>query len=94
MSGENGCMTIQQFSTNKRVLFFDQIKALMIALVISVHVLLAFGDLGWIGVHVPGGGPADPFFFSCIRLVYLCLPNLLHVYVVSGLGLLRPPFGT
>jgi len=31
-------MTYQQISTNKRVLFFDQIRALMIALVIAVHV--------------------------------------------------------
>ena len=31
MSGENGCMTTPQLRTNKRVFFFDQIKAIMIA---------------------------------------------------------------
>ncbi len=86
MSGENGCMTIQQFSTNKRVLFFDQIKALMIALVISVHVLLAFGDLGWIGVHVPGGGPADPFFSVASGwFIYVCQTFFMYMlFLVSG----------
>ena len=43
-----------------RVLFFDQIKALMIALVISVHVFLALlGD--WFGVHIAKSGSPHPF---------------------------------
>ena len=90
MSGENGCMTTPQFSTNKRVLFFDQIKALMIALVISVHVLLAFGDLGWIGVHIPWGA-TDPFF-SCIRW-FIMSADLLHVCCFWS-RVTSSPFGT
>ena len=55
-------MTFQQISTNKRVLFFDQIRALMIALVIAIHVVpLAFTS-GWIGVRIPTTGSPDAFF--------------------------------
>ena len=62
ISGDTNPMTYQQFSTNKRVLFFDQIRALMIALVIAIHVVpLAFTS-GWIGVRVPTTGPPDAFF--------------------------------
>ena len=54
-------MTNQQIRTNQRVLFFDQIRALMIALVIAVHVPMAFG-ISWMGVRIPIEGAAVPFF--------------------------------
>ena len=49
----------------KRSLYLDQIKALIVALVIALHVPLAFGDMGWIGAHisVKGTGPAFGGFF-------------------------------
>ena len=47
-------VTHLQTSTKQRVLFIDQIKALMIALVIAGHVLNAFVfDWGFYGVHIP-----------------------------------------
>ena len=61
ISGEAEPMTYRQHSNNKRVLFFDQIKALMVALVIVVHVLFAL-LFGWYRVHIPREGSSDPLF--------------------------------
>ena len=84
-------MTDQHPSTAKRVLFFDQIKALMIALVIAVHVFLAFlGD--WIGVHIAMSGSPHPLFRGGSCLGHLFQQHLFHVHAVSSLGLLRPAF--
>ena len=82
-------MTYQQISTNKRVLYFDQIRALMIALVIAVHVFpLAFTS-GWIGVRIPTVGSTDAFFgvaggfflYSC-NSFFMCMLFLLSGYFV------------
>jgi hypothetical protein len=82
-------MTYQQISTTKRVLFFDQIRALMIALVIAVHVFpLAFTS-GWFGVRIPTAGSADVFFgvaggfflYFC-NSFFMCMLFLLSGYFV------------
>ena len=66
-------MTDQHPSTAKRVLFFDQIKALMIALVIALHVFLAFfGD--WIGVHIAMSGSPHPFCVG-VAVWVMSFPN-------------------
>jgi peptidoglycan/LPS O-acetylase OafA/YrhL len=82
-------MTYQQISTNKRVLYFDQIRALMIALVIAVHVFpLAFTS-GWIGVRIPTAGSADGlfgvaggFFLYYCNSFFMCMLFLLSGYFV------------
>ena len=58
-------MTHQQASTKKRVLFIDQIKAVMIALVIAVHVTMVF-SFGWYGVYIPIDEALHPFFASVV----------------------------
>ena len=82
-------MTFQHISTNKRVLFFDQIRALMIALVIAIHVVpLAFTS-GWIGVRVPTTGSSDAFFgvagsffaYFC-NTFFMCMLFLISGYFV------------
>ena len=82
-------MTFQHISTNKRVLFFDQIRALMIALVIAIHVVpLAFTS-GWIGVRVPTTGSPDAFFvvagsffaYFC-NTFFMCMLFLISGYFV------------
>ena len=60
-SGDARPMDEPQTSAKKRVLFFDQIKALMIALVIATHVPFAFWG-GWMGVRIPMEGISDPLF--------------------------------
>ena len=73
-------MTNQQISTKQRVLFFDQIRALMIALVIAVHVPMAFG-ISWMGVRIPIEGAAVPFFGGIsIWFGYFC--NTFFIYML------------
>ena len=73
-------MTNQQISTNQRVLFFDQIRALMIALVIAVHVPMAFG-ISWMGVRIPIEGAEVPFFGGIsIWFGYFC--NTFFIYML------------
>ena len=81
-------MTDQHPGTAKRVLFFDQIKALMIALVIAVHVFLAFlGD--WLGVHIAMSSSPHPLFvgvavwvMSFSNTFFMCMLFLLSGYFV------------
>ncbi len=46
----------------KRSLYLDQIKAVIVALVIALHVPMAFGDISWIGVCIPVEESVGPFF--------------------------------
>ena len=81
-------MTDQHPGTAKRVLFFDQIKALMIALVIAVHVFLAFlGD--WLGVHIAMSSSPHSLFvgvavwvMSFSNTFFMCMLFLLSGYFV------------
>ena len=85
ISGDTNPMTYQQFSTNKRFLFFDQIRALMIALVIVVHVSMAFGT-SWMGVRIPIEGTAVPLFGGIsIWFGYLCNTFFMYMlFLLSG----------
>jgi len=79
-------MDYQQKGTPKRVLYFDQIRALMIALVIAVHVPMAFSDGGWLGVKIPIVGSDDPFFGVVSRLFgYFCNTFFMYMlFLLSG----------
>ena len=46
----------------KRSLYLDQIKALVVALVIAIHVPMAFGDSSWSGVRIPVEDSVGPLF--------------------------------
>ena len=46
----------------ERSLYLDQIKAVIVALVIALHVPMAFGDISWIGVRIPVEESVGPFF--------------------------------
>ena len=85
ISGDTDPMTFHQISTNKRVLFFDQIRALMIALVIAVHVPMAFG-ISWMGVRIPIEGTSVPFFGGIsIWFGYLCNTFFMYMlFLLSG----------
>ena len=78
-------MVDQQTRTNTRVLFFDQIKALMIALVIAVHVPIAFGP-SWLGVRIPMEGTSDPLFkVACGFFGYFCNTFFMYMlFLISG----------
>ena len=83
---EDGHMNHQQLSHGKRVLFFDRIKALMIALVIAGQVVLAFW-VSWIGELIADGGSPHPLFegvltwlASTSNTFYMCMLFLLTGY--------------
>ena len=46
----------------KRSCYLDQIKAVIVALVIALHAPMAFGGMGWIGVRIPVEGAVGPVF--------------------------------
>ena len=85
ISGETAFMAYQQISTKQRVLFFDQIRALMIALVIAVHVPMAFG-MSWMGVRIPLEATASPFFGGvAIWFGYFCNSFFMYIlFLISG----------
>ena len=76
-----------QTSTKKRVLFIDQIKAVMIALVIAQHVLLAMLIPGiWFGIHIPYNGSAHPLFIgiSSWSLYFFNTFFMYMLFLISG----------
>ena len=63
---ESSAFVQQQTGTRKRALYIDQIRALMVALVIAIHVPAAF-TVGWFGVRIPVEESVSAFtkgFFS------------------------------
>ena len=76
-----------QTSTKKRVLFIDQIKAVMIALVIAQHVLLAVLIPGvWFGIHIPYNETAHPLFIgiSSWSLYFFNTFFMYMLFLISG----------
>ena len=86
-------MTHLQTSTKKRVLFIDQIKALMIALVIAVHVTMVF-SFGWNGVYIPIDEALHPFFAGVVVWLLFFCNSFFYVYVVSDFGIFCPALGS
>lgn len=87
-------MSYQQFKNKKRALYVDQIKALMVALVIAVHVVPMAFTSGWMSVRVPLEGSADPFFGFVSSFFFLFVQHFLYVYVVSAFGILCAAFSS
>ena len=80
-------VTHLQTSTKQRVLFIDQIKALMIALVIAIHVLFAMIIPGaWFGIHIPSDGSTHPLFAGIsVWLLFFCNSFFMYLlFLVSG----------
>ncbi|QNI55612.1 acyltransferase [Synechococcus sp. BIOS-E4-1] len=78
-------MGVQQTRSGKRVLFFDQIKALMIALVIAIHVLSTF-VFSFMGVHFPLSESPHPVFGGiAIWLLLFCNTFFMYMlFLLSG----------
>ena len=70
----------------KRSLYLDQIKAVIVALVIAIHVPMAFLDIGWIGVHIPIEGSVGPFFTGFFRWYGYALNSFIMpmMFLISG----------
>ena len=61
ISGETRSIANRESMSLKRSLYLDQIKAVVVALVIAIHVPIAF-SVDWFGVHIPVEQSIGPFF--------------------------------
>ena len=78
-------MNSHQLFNSKRVLFFDQIKALMITLVIVFHVALGL-RFTWLGVLIPDGG-SQHLLFNTVADWFLITSNSFFMgmlFLLSG----------
>ena len=84
--GETRSVSIQFSMPLKRSLYLDQIKAVIVALVIAIHVPMAFFDIGWIGVHIPVEGSVGPFFTGFFRWYGYALNSFIMpmMFLISG----------
>ena len=84
--GETRSVSIQFSMPLKRSLYLDQIKAVIVALVIAIHVPMAFFDIGWIGVRVPVEGSVGPFFTGFFRWYGYALNSFIMpmMFLISG----------
>ena len=69
----------------KRSLYLDQIKAVIVALVIALHVPIAF-SVGWIGVRIPVEGIVGPFFTGFFRWYGYAINSFIMpmMFLISG----------
>ena len=69
----------------KRSLYLDQIKAVIVALVIALHVPIAF-SVGWIGVWIPVEGIVGPFFTGFFRWYGYAINSFIMpmMFLISG----------
>lgn len=72
--------------SRQRTLYLDQIKAFIVALVIAIHVPLAFSEYGWIGVHIPIEGKVGPAFEGFFRWYGYALNSFIMpmMFLISG----------
>ena len=72
--------------SRQRTLYLDQIKAVIVALVIAIHVPLAFSEYGWIGVHIPIEGKVGPEFEGFFRWYGYALNSFIMpmMFLISG----------
>ena len=69
----------------KRSLYLDQIKAVIVALVIAIHVPMAF-NIGWIGVHIPVEGTVGPVFKGFFAWYPIAINSFIMptMFLISG----------
>ena len=69
----------------KRLLYLDQIKAVVVALVIALHVPIAF-SADWLGVHIPVKGTVGPFFWGFFAWYGYAINSFIMpmMFLISG----------
>ena len=71
----------------KRLLYLDQIKAVVVALVIALHAPMAFGGgWGWLGVHIPVEQTVGPFFKGFVPWYMYAINSFIMpmMFLISG----------
>ena len=70
LPGETGRIANRQSMSLKRSLYLDQIKAVVVALVIAIHAPMAF-SIDWFGVHIPVEQSVGPFFKGFLLVTHM-----------------------
>ena len=81
------CSTVVQFlMSHQRLLYLDQIKAVMVALVIALHVPVAFFPTGWSGVRVPIEGVVGAGFIGFFNWYIYAINSFIipMMFLISG----------
>jgi fucose 4-O-acetylase-like acetyltransferase len=71
----------------RRSLYLDQIKAVVVALVIALHVPMAFGEgIGWLGVRIPVEESVGPFFKGFFAWYMYAINSFIMpmMFLISG----------
>ena len=86
ISGETRSVGFQLSMPLKRSLYLDQIKAVMVALVIAIHVPFTFTDMGWMGAHIPIEGTVGPAFGGFFRWYMYAINSFIMpmMFLISG----------
>ena len=82
---DNNAVKCQPSSTKKRSLYLDQIKALIVALVIALHVPMVFG-MGWYGIRIAGIIESDPLFAGFFHWYSYVINSFIMymMFLISG----------
>ena len=78
-------MTYPESSTRKRTVYLDQIKAVIVALVIALHVPMAF-SFGWFGVRIPVEDSTGPLFTGFFQWYGYTINSFIMymMFLISG----------
>ena len=86
ISSETKLVSYRLFVSLKRSLYLDQIKAVMVALVIAIHVPFTFSGMGWMGAHIPVEGTVGPAFGGFFRWYMYAINSFIMpmMFLISG----------
>ena len=86
ISGETRSVDFQWSMPLKRSLYLDQIKAVMVTLVIAIHVPFTFSGMGWMGAYIPIEGTVGPEFGGFFRWYVYAINSFIMpmMFLISG----------
>lgn len=79
-------MGVRLLMAHQRLLYLDQIKAVMVALVIALHVPVAFFPTGWSGVRIPIEGLVGAGFIGFFNWYIYAINSFIMpmMFLISG----------
>ena len=79
-------MVVRLLMSHQRLLYLDQIKAVMVALVIALHVPIAFFPTGWSGVRIPIEGVVGAGFIGFFNWYIYAINSFIMpmMFLISG----------
>ena len=81
------CSTVVRLlMSHQRLLYLDHIKAFMVALVIALHVPIAFFPTGWSGVRIPIEGVVGAGFIGFFNWYIYAINSFIMpmMFLIAG----------